>query len=191
MRRRILSKDFFDRPTLAIAKELPGKFLVRRFRGREIAFLITEVEAYDGPHDKASHASRGMTPRTSIMFGEAGHFYVYFTYGMHWLMNIVTGPAGYPAAVLIRGGIGFRGNGDVHILSGPALSTVYLHVGKQFNGMPAAKKSGLWFEDRGISLEPREIISGKRIGVDYAGVWKNKLYNFRIRPEGLVRAAGY
>ena len=65
--------------------------------------MITEVEAYDGPRDKASHASRGLTPRNAPMFGEAGRFYIYFTYGMHWMLNIVTGKRGYPAAVLIRG----------------------------------------------------------------------------------------
>ena len=67
--------------------------------------MISEVEAYDGPRDKASHASRGLTPRNRPMFGDAGHFYVYFTYGIHWLVNITTGPRGYPAAVLFRGGI--------------------------------------------------------------------------------------
>lgn len=72
--------------------------------GKNAALQITEVEAYNGPLDRASHASRGRTPRTKIMFGPAGRFYIYFTYGMHWLVNIVTGSENYPAAVLIRAG---------------------------------------------------------------------------------------
>ena len=103
--KKVLAQPFFDRPTLMVARKLLGKYLTRCWRGRTIALMVTEVEAYDGPHDRASHASRGRTPRNYLMFGEAGRFYVYFTYGMHWLVNIVTGPHGYPAAVLLRAGI--------------------------------------------------------------------------------------
>ena len=77
--RKTLPATFFDRPTLAVARDLIGKYLVRRSRGKMHAVMITEVEAYDGPHDKASHASRGQTTRNRIMFDEAGRFYVYFT----------------------------------------------------------------------------------------------------------------
>jgi len=104
MPRKIISRDYFNRPTVDVARSLLGKFLVRRLRGKTIAVMISETEAYDGPRDLASHASRGKTPRTSVMFGPAGRFYVYFTYGMHWMLNVVTGPKEYPAAVLIRGG---------------------------------------------------------------------------------------
>lgn len=100
--KKVLSQRFFDLATPIVARGLLGKFLVRRIGKRTISAMITEVEAYDGSHDKASHASRGLTPRTKIMFGPAGHWYVYFTYGMHWLANIVCGKEGYPAAVLIR-----------------------------------------------------------------------------------------
>ena len=104
MTAKILSQKFFDRPTLVVAKDLLGKYLVREFphssalapsrvegssprtsARRRAAIMITEVEAYDGPRDKASHASRGLTPRNAPMFGEAGRFYIYFTYGMHWI----------------------------------------------------------------------------------------------------------
>ena len=104
--KKVLTKKFFERSALKVAPELLGKYLcvsssLRRRTSK--CFMITEVEAYDGPKDKASHASRGRTLRNEPMFGEAGRWYVYFTYGMHWMLNIVTGPKDYPAAVLIRG----------------------------------------------------------------------------------------
>src|SRR5690348_15950613 len=119
--KKILPLLFFDRPTLTVARELLGKYIVRSYRGKLIPVMITEVEAYDGPNDLASHASRGMTPRTKIMFGPAGNFYVYFTYGMHWLVNVVTGPKQYPAAVLLRAGV-FEDKGKGLLpIKGPAL----------------------------------------------------------------------
>ena len=106
--RRVLPAAFFDRPTLTVAREIVGKFLVRRVkrRGRAVetvAMMIIETEAYDGPHDKASHANRGQTTRNTPMFARPGTVYVYFTYGMHWMLNLVCGKERYPAAVLIRG----------------------------------------------------------------------------------------
>jgi len=105
---KILSQKFFQNEnTVKIAKSLLGKFLIRRFKIPRKSvhcevMMITEVEAYDGFKDKASHAHRGKTERNKIMFGSAGHWYVYFTYGIHWMLNIVTGPKEYPAAILIR-----------------------------------------------------------------------------------------
>src|SRR3989344_2477039 len=105
----VLGKKFFDRPTLAVARELLGKYLVRK-RGKKVEkFIITEVEAYDGFKDKASHASRGKTLRNAPMFGNAGIWYIYFTYGIHYMLNIVTGSKNYPAAILIRGVRGING----------------------------------------------------------------------------------
>lgn len=181
--RSVLSPDFFDRPTRTVAREILGKYLVRRYRGKMISLMITEVEAYDGPRDLASHASRGRTPRTKIMFGPAGRFYVYFTYGMHWLVNIVTGRAGYPAAVLIRAGKYYDSEKKGWILvNGPARLTKFLKVTGVQNGKIITRKTGLWLEDRGTKINRRDIASGKRIGVDYAGpVWKNKLYRFNLK----------
>ena len=132
--KKILTQESFDRPTLKVAEELLGKYLVRKYRGREIAAMITEVEAYDGPNDLASHASHGRTERTKIMFGPPGRWYVYFTYGMHWMLNIVTGPEEYPAAILIRA---------VEEVNGPARTTKFFKVDKQFNGKTASRKTGL------------------------------------------------
>src|SRR5215470_2475640 len=98
----ILRSVFFERPADVVARELLGKVLVRHIKGMRIALTISETEAYLGPHDLACHAARGRTPRTEVLFAPAGTLYVYLVYGMHWMLNIVTGPSGYPAAVLIR-----------------------------------------------------------------------------------------
>lgn len=178
----MLPPAFFNRPTLLVTKELLGKYLVRRYRRKTIALMITEAEAYDGPRDRASHAHRGRTPRNQPMFGEAGRFYIYFTYGVHWLVNIVTGPEEYPAAVLLRAGIYCDPKtGAVRCVNGPARLTKFMHIDRAQNGRPATKMTGLWFEDRGAQVRRREIIAGKRIGVDYAGpIWSKKHYNLKL-----------
>lgn len=101
--KKVLDKKFFNRDTKTVAKELLGKFLVRKIGNTEVSVMIVETEAYDGPDDKASHTSKGKTQRTEVMFGKPGIFYVYLCYGMHFMLNVVTREAGYPAAVLIRG----------------------------------------------------------------------------------------
>jgi DNA-3-methyladenine glycosylase len=183
--RKILSQNFFDRPALTVARGLLGKHLVRRWRGRRFSLLITEVEAYDGPNDSASHASHGRTPRTKIMFGPAGRWYVYFTYGMHWLVNVVTGHRDYPAAVLIRAGKYFDPKKHVWILvNGPARLTKFLKITGAENGKAASRKTGLWMEDRGVKIRKRDIAASKRIGVDYAGpIWNSKEWNLKIKPS--------
>jgi DNA-3-methyladenine glycosylase len=98
----ILTRDFYNRPTLKVARDLIGTRLVRILEGIKLVGLITETEAYISGKDLACHAKAGITPRTQVMFGEAGHAYVYFTYGNHWMLNVVTEREGFPAAVLIR-----------------------------------------------------------------------------------------
>jgi len=125
--------------------------------------MITEVEVYDGFKDRASHASRGKTARNYLMFGAPGHWYVYFTYGVHWMLNIVTREKGYPAAVLIRGACPIRdrslqataapGARISNGINGPARLTKALEIGRVMNGLSATKKSGLWIEDRGYKLQ--------------------------------------
>lgn len=169
--RLILPSSFFDRPTLLIARELLGKYLViRREDGSEVASLIREVEAYDGPNDRASHAFRGRTERTDVMFGQAGIWYIYLIYGMYWMLNIVTGPEAYPAAILIRA---------VGDYDGPGKLTKALRIDKHFHKNPTSQETGLWIEDRGPLPSRYKIKKTPRIGVDYAGpTWSKKLYRF-------------
>ena len=188
---KILLKSYFEsKNTAKIAQKLLGKFLVRKYQGKVKTYLITEVEAYDGFQDKASHAHHGKTERNKIMFGPAGYWYVYFTYGMHWMLNIVTGPKDYPAAILIRA---IKGT------SGPGRITKALHIkGKLrrpkgvgaptetsgLNGKPANIKTGLWIEDTGVKIKSNEIRSASRIGVAYAGsLWSKKKWRFYLEAK--------
>lgn len=161
-----------------MAQNLLGKFLVRKVGNKKMSFMITEVEAYDGPYDKASHAYRGKTARNEPMFGEAGMWYIYFVYGMYFMLNIVTGKKDYPAAVLIRG---------VEGINGPGRLTKILKIDKKFNGKPAIPKTGLWIESasagggrKGIKIKKSQIKRSPRIGVHYAGEWALKHYRFYL-----------
>ena len=169
MRRKILTRAFFNRPTLKVAEELIGKFLVRKIGRKEVASMIVETEAYDGPLDLACQARSGKTKRNFPMFEEAGTIYVYFTYGMHWMLNLVTGEKEYPAAVLIRG---------LADVSGPGRLTKKLKIDKRLNTKKLGKKSGLWVEDRGVKIKKFDIQKTPRIGVSYAGEWVKKPYRF-------------
>ena len=181
--RKILKQKFFDRPVLKVAEDLLGKYLVRKVGNssstkatagkKEIALIITEVEAYDGPLDRACHAHKGRTARTEVMFGEAGRFYVYLIYGMYSMLNIVTGKKDYPAAILIRGVEGFNGPGKL---------TTFLKIDKKLNCKKAERSSNLWFEDRGVKISKKDIKRTPRIGVTYAGlVWSKKPYRFILK----------
>jgi len=112
---QILDQPFFARPALTVARDLLGKYLVRQRRSAERAVMISEVEAYIGPHDLACHGRFGRTARTEVMYGPAGHWYVYLCYGMHWMLNVVTDEMDWPAAVLFRGAGGFSGPGKLKI----------------------------------------------------------------------------
>jgi len=170
----VLDTSFFACPTLTVAHDLLGKELVRYVNKKTISGTITEVEAYIGPQDKACHAHKGLTPRTEVMFGPAGHWYVYLIYGMYWMLNIVTGKEGHPSAVLIRG---------VGDLSGPGILTREMKINKKLNEKPADESSGLWIEDRGVKVPSSKILRTPRIGVSYAGEWADKPYRFVILSE--------
>ena len=170
--RKALRQKFFNRPTLRVTQDLLGKYLVRKIGSKTIAYKITEVEAYVGMNDFACHASHGKTSRNAVMFGPPGVWYVYFTYGIHWMLNVVTERDRFPAAVLIRG---------VEGISGPARLTYALKIDKRLNGKPAIRKTSLRIEDRGTKIDQRDIRLRKRIGIGKsAGVWRNKLWNFSI-----------
>ena len=165
------------RATLTHARELLGKVLVRTRNGVKSAHVITEVEAYIGENDRACHAWRGRTQRSRILYGPPGHWYVYLIYGMHEMLNLVTGPEDWPSAILIRGTSG---------ASGPGRVTRSLGIGREINGLPASRSTGLHIEDRGVRLPDSLVTRTPRIGIDYAGpVWAAKPWRFVVNPAAI------
>jgi len=175
MRRRVIERAFFERPADRVARELLGAWLVAEAADGIRRWAVTETEAYLGAHDLACHGRTGPTKRNATMFGPAGRWYVYLCYGLHWMLNIVTGPEGVPAAVLIRGAGEFVGPGRV---------TRGLGIDKVFDGLAAARPTGLWLE-AGEPVPPRRIMRTPRIGVGYAGVWAEKPLRFLIDPVSI------
>jgi DNA-3-methyladenine glycosylase len=175
---RTLAGTFFDRPAEKVAHDLVGCRLYWNNREQSDSRIITETEAYVGPDDLASHAARGRTKRNDAMFGPPGAFYVYFVYGLHWMLNVVTGPVGYPAAVLIR---------SVEGITGPARLTKALGISGNLNGRVASKEQGVWFSE-GPGLPRTQIMRSARIGVDYAGpLWSLKPYRFSLKQPATDR----
>ncbi len=173
---RPLTQASFDRPAEHVARELLGSWLVvRGSGGRVTRHVVVETEAYLGAHDLACHAARGMTRRNAVMFGPAGVWYVYLCYGMHWMLNVVTGPPGVPAAVLIRG---------VGDFIGPGRLTKGLGINAGHNGRKAGRASGLWLEE-GLAVPSRLVSQTPRIGVAYAGEWAAKPLRFVVDPKRL------
>ena len=134
-----LGAEFFRRDVLEVAPDLVGKVLVRRLDdGTELRERIAETEAYRGEEDKGCHASKGRTPRTELLYGKSGVIYVYLCYGMHWLMNVITGESGQPQGVLFRAG-------EIH--DGPAKLTKFMQVDGSFNGADIWNSEKIWIED--------------------------------------------
>jgi DNA-3-methyladenine glycosylase len=171
MGRAVKARYLQTHSTPAVAKYLLGKLLVRKWPDGKISrHRITEVEAYHGEKDLACHASKGRTKRTDVMYQAGGVWYVYLCYGIHEMLNLVTGPADHPAAVLIRG---------VEGIVGPGRVTRQLAIDRALNGAPASRSSGLWLEEDGFVVPRGAVKFSPRIGVDYAGpVWSLKPWRF-------------
>jgi len=172
----ILRHNFYARDTLSTAGALLGKKLVRKYNGNILSGLISETEAYLGSMDSASHAFKGKTPRNRVMFGRAGRAYVYFVYGMHYLLNMVTEEEENPCAILIRAIVPLdgiehmqrlRGRNSKGLADGPAKLCQALAIGKSLNGWDLTAGKKLWVEDR-PPVPGRFIKKGPRIGIDYA-----------------------
>ena len=183
-----LPRTFYSRPALDVSTDLLGKVLVRRLQGRKLAGKIVETEAYVGPHDLACHASKGYTPRTSVMFGPPGYAYVYMIYGFYFCLNVVTEAPGYPAAVLIRAveplesvdlmnRLRNNPESETNIASGPGKLCMAMSIDKQLNGANLLGAT-IWIEDR--KLDPGPIRTSRRVGVDYAGDYKDKPWRFYV-----------
>ena len=171
----VLDPSFYCRDCLEVAPELVGKILVHRLSdGTELRERISETEAYRGEEDLACHASKGRTKRTEVMYSEGGTVYVYLCYGIHWLVNVITGKKDQPQGVLIR-------CGEVH--KGPAKLAKHLHIDGNLNGTKICGES-LWIEDDGFRCSIR---TDKRVGIDYAGdYWKNVEWRY-ISDRGGVK----
>lgn len=202
----ILQADFYNRPTLTVARELLGMRLVRILDGVRLEGIISETEAYVGETDLGCHAKAGRTPRTQVMYGPAGRAYVYFTYGMHWMLNAVTEAEGFPAAVLIRAVAlvepvetteqGLRVVESrrskakrADWTNGPAKLTVAFGIDSAQNGIdlttPAA---GLWIE-AGQPVMDGCVTIGPRVGLySVPEPWKSVPWRFLLKePKTEIR----
>ena len=169
-----LKRPFYERDTVRVARELLGKVLVRRLGATLLEGVIVEVEAYRGYDDPASHAYRGPTRRNQVMFGQPGHAYVYFTYGMHYCLNVTTEPAGQPGAVLIRAAQPVNGIERMKkerrterikdLANGPAKLTRAFAVTRALNGHDLTLGAELFIAEND-KPEPLEIVSTRRIGI--------------------------
>lgn len=207
-----LSRKFYARDTHAVAKELLGKVVVRVIRGKKISGRITEVEAYVGEDDVACHAARGRTPRTDIMYGEAGYAYVYLIYGMYHCLNIVTEQKNFPAAVLIRAMEPLAGTERMilnrkltnknrrafsslpptlyplqpNLTNGPGKLTQSLQITRQHNGEDLTKSTRLYVADDGYIVKSPDIATSPRIGVAYAGPCARYPWRYYLKDSAFI-----
>jgi DNA-3-methyladenine glycosylase len=187
-----LSRNFFSRNSVIVAKELLGKILVRKIKGKKISGMIVETEAYRGSKDEGSHAYKKITPRNKIMFGPPGIAYVYFCYGNHYLLNIVTEKNGSPGSVLIRAiepvdNISEmkkrRRTDDIYKLTnGPGKLTQAFDIGKNENGIDVIKSKTFFFIKPG-NKHKFKIISTSRVGIKQG---LDKKWRFYIKDNKFV-----
>jgi len=184
----VFPRDFYNSSTLTVARELIGARLVRILDGVRLVGLITETEAYISQKDLACHAKAGFTPRTAVMFGEPGHAYVYFTYGNHWMLNVVTERDGFPAAVLIRAiqpieGVDImlerRSGRDTF---GPGKLCQAMGITKNENGVDLTETTGgLWIET-GLKVPKSLVTKGPRVGLNNTPEpWLSKPWRFLVK----------
>lgn len=210
-----LNKNFYRQDTFKLAQSLLGKLIVRKYGHNTLIGKIVETEAYYGPKDLASHASRGKTPRTQLMFDQAGLAYIYLIYGMYYCFNIVTEAKDFPAAILIRAIEPIEGikqmyrnrycHGELsrtmtptchpstklrmtnNLTNGPAKFCQAFKIDKTLNGINLITGQKLYLtEDEKIKLNPNQIKKAKRIGIDYAGAYKNKPWRYYLKNNQFI-----
>ena len=172
-----LNRAFYDRETIDVARDLLGKVLVHVVDGMPKIGRIVEVEAYLGTEDKACHSSRGLTSRTRVMFGPPGHAYVYMIYGMYYCMNVVTEKEGNPCAVLIRALEPVLNISQK--TKGPGLLCQAMKIDKRQNGLDLLS-AHFFIGTPPADPLPFSVVSRPRIGVHYAGDWKDRPLRFYI-----------
>lgn len=185
-------RPFYARPTLIVARQLLGKKLVRVDpSGDRLSGLIIEAEAYVGSEDLGCHAKSGRTARNESMWGPPGHAYVYFTYGMHWMLNVVTEEDGFPAAVLIRGLLPLEGIAQMQrrrpgkpIADGPAMLCQALAIDRGLDGHNLCAPEAVLFIEDGIEIEEQFVTSTPRVGLNTVPEpWKSIPWRFLVeRP---------
>ena len=190
----IIPISFYDRPVLEVTRDLLGMRLVRLLDGRRMGGIIYEAEAYRGEEDLACHARAGRTERTKVMYGPPGHAYVYFTYGMHWMLNCVTGAEGFPAAVLLRAIQPVEGLELIALrrpglpieqwCNGPAKLCRALSIdGSQNDSNLCAASDGLWIEF-GEQIADEQVTTGPRVGIqNVPEPWRSMPWRFLAKFE--------
>ena len=186
-----LDRKFYERDTRQVARALLGKKLVRKIGRSKLSGIIVETEAYCGQEDSACHAHRGKTARNAVMFGAPGHAYVYFTYGMHYMLNLVTQKEGNPCAVLIRAIMPLTGIKEMEsrrkitgaqLADGPAKLCQALAIDKSLNGWDVTKGAKLWVEGY-KDIPAKSILTSPRIGINYAKEeHRNALWRYCVLP---------
>ena len=195
-----LTRSFYDRPALQVARELLGKRLVHIDDGWRIAGIILETEAYRGEDDLGCHCRAGRTPRTQVMYGPPGHAYVYFTYGMHWMLNFVVEEQGYPAAILIRAIHPTEGVQVVarrrspqpraHWTDGPAKICQALNIDKRYNGVDLCDENAHLFVETGGAIPDSSVTIGPRVGLNtIPEPWKSVPWRFKV-PGSTYQVSG-
>lgn len=190
-----IPRSFFAQPTLSVARRLLGARLVKLERGRTLSGIIVETEAYIGRDDLGCHASRGgLTPRNAVMFGPPGRAYVYFTYGMHWMLNIVTEAEGFPAAVLVRAMIPAesretmrrRRGGREPIALGPAMLCQALKLDSRWNGHDLCEEKSQLYLERAFRIPDEGVTIGPRVGLyTVPEPWKSISWRFQASADAL------
>jgi DNA-3-methyladenine glycosylase len=179
-----LSREFYARDTRTVARELLGKILVHVDGGVRRAARIVETEAYHGPADRASHARFGPTRRAAVMFGPPGVAYVYLIYGTSHCMNVVTGPAGFPSAVLLRAGAPVAG--CLHATRGPGNLCRALAIRREHDDGRDLLGDDLFIEDGPAPGPEERIVTGRRVNVPYAGPWAEKPWRYALEGNPWV-----
>jgi len=190
-----LPQSFYLRPVTVVARDLLGKRLVRELNGRRLSGTIIETEAYNCEDDLDCHSHAGLTPRTRIMYGPAGHAYIYFTYGIHWMLNCVTGEVGFPAAVLIRALFPDEGLDVIAAqrtgiprtrwTNGPAKICMAFNIDKSFNSKPLYDPEESLYLEYHLEFPDHSIQSSSRIGIDHVPEpWRSIPWRFQVSYSG-------
>ena len=189
-----LPRAFFTQPTLEVARQLIGARLVRLEGDQRLSGYITEVEAYRGEEDLGCHAKAGRTPRTQTLYGPPGHAYVYFTYGMHWMLNFVTEVEGFPAAVLLRGIFPIEGQDLIALrrknqppalwTDGPGKICQALDIVRRLNGIDLCAPDAILYIETGLTIPDSSVTISPRVGLyTVPEPWKSKPWRFLVNLD--------